>query len=623
MNPEQRRSGTSPRLPMLVATLALAFAVLGLVIIDFIVERNSILRTLEAQARVVGENSIPALVFDNPSVAETNLASLASNPFLRGAAIHSAALTADRSLFAYYQHDPSDRFFVADGELNPHVFDLVAHYPVTWQGETIGEVMIVTHARELFNRAAIYLATVVSVAAAALVLVLLLTTGLRRRVAATEHQLALRANYDDLTGLANRRLLKESLDSAVLVAQRRKQSIAVLFCDLDNFKVVNDSLGHALGDRLLKQVAQRLRDSIRRSDLIARIGGDEFVAVLAGSNESDAAHVAEHILQSLLPSFDLDGRSLSVGTSIGIAIYPTDGDNAGDLLRAADTALYAAKNAGRNNFHFFSHMLGAKAHERLSIEHGLRQALERDDLRVHYQPQVELTSGRLIGAEALLRWESSEFGNVSPAVFIPIAEECGLIGEIGYRVLDEACRQTSAWLRHHPDFVVAVNVSVRQLTDPSLATQVENCLRKNNLAPRHLNLEITESALLTKTTDVDNNLLALDRLGVGLNLDDFGTGYSSLGYLKQLPIDCLKIDQGFVRQLPKNANDAAIVSAVIALAHALDMLVLAEGVETEAQRDYLRRAGCTQAQGWFFGRPVSPEAFELQNFNRSDQEAQP
>ena len=328
-----------------------------------------------------------------------------------------------------------------------------------------------------------------------------------------------------------------------------------------------------------------------------------------------ASHVAEHVISALSEPYALQGQELSLGTSVGIAMYPRDGADAGALLRAADTALYAAKSAGKGVYQFFSPALERQAHERMALESGLRRALTQGQFRVHYQAQVDVASGAVVGAEALIRWKSPDFGDVPPARFIPIAEESGLIGEIGAWVLDEACRQAHEWIEWIPAFVIAVNLSARQLNDPMLAERVGACLSRHVLAPMQLELEITESALLTSTNVVHDNLRALDTLGVHLSLDDFGTGYSSLGYLKRLPISRLKIDQGFVRQLPEDADDAAIVEAIVALAGALDMTVVAEGVETEAQLEFLRKTGCQYAQGWLIGKALAPEEFTARHLD--------
>ncbi|MBW7861009.1 MAG: EAL domain-containing protein [Rhodocyclaceae bacterium] len=610
MNPLPARA-TRPthRLPFLAAGIALAIAMLVLVVIDWLGERDALLATLRTQARIVAENSVAALVFEDPAAGQANLATLVGHPPVRAAALYRSSPGVAPTLFAQYTTPGHETAFAPQGLPAPRLTEFHVSAPIPFHDEIVGQVLIIAGVGEVAGRVGRYLFTVIVVAGFALTLAYLLTGGLRRRIFEAEQQLETRANYDELTGLPNRSLFNDHLETAIATACRGERPLALLFCDLDNFKVINDSLGHAEGDRLLKLVAQRLRGAMRHSDAIGRLGGDEFVAILHDCDADAASRIADHVIRTLLTPFRLDTRSLSVGTSVGIALYPHDGTTAGELLRAADTALYAAKSSGRNMFHFFSRELDERAHERLALEHGLRSALARGELHLHYQPQVSLATRGVIGAEALLRWHSPEFGEVSPARFIPIAEECGLIGEIGAWVLDQACRQAREWIGPLPGFVIAVNLSARQLADPALAGEIAACLHRNGLAPQQLELELTESALLTHAPEVDANLLALDAMQVGLSLDDFGTGYSSLAYLKRLPIRRLKIDRAFVQHLPGNADDAAIVAAILALAGALDMEVVAEGVESDAQCAFLTEAGCHHAQGWWFGRPMAPEAF--------------
>jgi diguanylate cyclase len=605
--PPRRHNG----LQLLAAGLALGIAMLILVSLEYVDEHRSLLAGLEAQARVVGESSIPALIFEDAPAAAANLSSLGPLSSIRGAALYRIEEGSGVAvLFATHVLPGETADFPARGLPERFFSDIAVDLPLRFEGEPIGHIHVLASRDEMLRRVGRYLLTVMLVASGALVLAYLLTGRLRRRVSETERMLETRAHFDDLTGLPNRNLFQDRMARAVAQAGRDKRPLALLFCDLDNFKVINDSLGHATGDALLQLVGRRLRGTTRQTDTICRLGGDEFVAILEDCDAEGAARVADHLIGTLSEPYHLDDRTLSVGTSVGIALYPQDGEDAGQLLRAADTALYAAKSAGRNVFRYFSAALDAQAHERMALENGLRHALARGELYLHYQPQVNIAERRVVGAEALLRWRSDEFGEVSPVRFIPIAEECGLIGEIGAWVLNEACRQASVWLANQPDFVMAVNVSARQLGDPALVGQVADCLQRYALPPARLDLEITESALLTHSEEVDDNLRGLDALGVGLSLDDFGTGYSSLGYLKHLPIDRLKIDRGFVQHLPDNPDDAAIVGAILALAGALAMDVVAEGVETETQLAFLHAAGCRHAQGWLFGRAEAPEVFE-------------
>lgn len=599
------------RLQLLAAGLALTIAMAVLVSIEYVKERDALLASLEAQARIVGEGSAAALLFDDPANAAVNLAALRSIAAIRGAALYrhtqpgSAALRFAEYLAPNTSLSLPDRMG-ADDKLPP----LSVAVPIAMEGRNIGLIHIVSGPEVLVARLGRYLITVLLVAAGALALAYFLTGRMRRHIAETESMLHTHANYDDLTQLPNRRMFNQCMNRAVSDAATSGRAVSLLFCDLDNFKVINDSLGHAAGDALLELVAHRLRSAVRQSDTICRIGGDEFVAILEDCGDRGAATVAAHIIDTLTTPFTLGERSLSIGTSIGIAVYPRDGSDTGHLLRAADTALFAAKSAGRNMARFFSETLDVQAHERMALEGGLRRALQLHEFQVCYQVQIEAATGDVIGAEALLRWHSPEFGDVPPDRFIGLAEECGLIGEIGTWVLNEACGQAAKWTRHIPGFVMAVNLSGKQLEDPALPSQVDACLKRFGITAQQLELEITESTLLTHSEVMQENLRALDAMNLGLSLDDFGTGYSSLAYLKRLPIARLKIDRGFVQDLPHDNEDAAIVSAIIALASSLGMDVVAEGVETGEQLAFVRNAGCRFVQGWLFGKAVAPEQFE-------------
>lgn len=607
-----RAARSSIRLQLLGAGLALGIAMLALVALEYLEEREILLGTLETQARVVGEGSVAALVFNNAGAASKQLASIGAATSLRHAALYRVNEETDETvLFAAYAAPGVESALPEDGVPSRGLMQIAVTLPVEFDEQVLGLVYMESGVEEVLARVGRYLITVLLVISGALGIAYLLTGGLRRHIAETERMLETRAYYDELTGLPNRNLFNDRMARAIARARREGIPLTLLFCDLDNFKVINDSLGHAAGDVLLQHVADRLRGVMRVSDTVCRLGGDEFVAILEGSDANAAAHVAEHIIAALSAPYLLGARTLSIGTSLGIAIYPEDGKDAGELLRAADTALYAAKSAGRSVFRFFSRELDAQAHDRMALESGLRQALGKGELHLHYQPQVAMESGAVVGAEALLRWHSAEFGDVPPARFIPVAEDSGLIREIGTWVLQEACRQARVWRAHHPDFVMAVNISALQLNEPRLVDEVAACLARFGIPPAQLELEITESALLNQSGTVDATLRALDELGVHLSLDDFGTGYSSLGYLKRLPIDRLKIDRGFVENLPHSADDAAIVEAIMALAGALRMSVIAEGVETEEQLIFLHQAGCACAQGWLFGRAVAPAEFEL------------
>ncbi len=428
------------------------------------------------------------------------------------------------------------------------------------------------------------------------------------RLKQSEEQLERLAHYDPLTQLPNRLLLQSRLAHSLELAERDKRRLAVMLLDLDRFKNVNDSLGHPAGDELLTLIAARLAARLRDEDTIARLGGDEFIVVLEDLRDPNgAANLATQLIKLLSDEpFRLMGNhDVYIGASIGISLYPDDGHDSMELIRNADTAMYQAKAAGRNTYRFYTEELTRKAHARLSLETRLRQALENDELTVHYQPQVDVASNRVTGVEALARWQHPEDGLISPAHFIPLAEESGLIIPLGDQVLRKAMTQTHAWHRAgFSELYVAVNLSSRQFQKSDLAERLGHLLDQTGLRPDRLELEITESLLLEHGMHAMYILGQLRDLGIKLAIDDFGTGYSSLAYLKRLPIHKLKIDQGFVQGIPHDTKDMEIASTIIAMAHNLRLEVLAEGVETSAQLDFLRTRGCDAYQGYLYSPPV-------------------
>jgi len=427
-----------------------------------------------------------------------------------------------------------------------------------------------------------------------------------------EEQVKHLAFHDTLTSLPNRLLFNDRLDMAVVQAHRAHQKLATLFLDLDRFKVINDSLGHSVGDELLRRIAERVTGCIREGDTVARLGGDEFtVLVPAIAHEEDAAKIAQKILEVLRLPFFIDQRELFVTTSIGVAIYPGDGQDAETLVRNADTAMYRAKEQGRDNYQLYTPGMNSKALERLSLESRLRQALHNEELVLYYQPLIDLSSGHVRGAEALLRWRHPALGLIPPAEFISLAELSGLIVPIGQWVLRTACAQLRRWHdMGYPNLSVAVNLSSRQFQQTDLVHQVTDALERSQLPPGALDLEITESNAMQNAEVSISTLGSLKDLGVSLSMDDFGTGYSSLNYLKRFPIDRIKIDQSFVRDVTQDPDDAAIAIAVIAMAHSMQLSVVAEGVETEEQLAFLRQNRCDEMQGYLFSPPVPAEEFE-------------
>jgi diguanylate cyclase (GGDEF)-like protein len=418
--------------------------------------------------------------------------------------------------------------------------------------------------------------------------------------------------HDQLTGLANRYLFNDRLGQAVAAARRSGRKMAVLFIDLDNFKLVNDTLGHGVGDGMLRSVAGHLVSALRESDTAGRVGGDEFALLLTNlKDELDARRVASKILDALSNSIELRDRSMSCTVSIGIATLPSNGSDPKELVRKADTAMYHAKKRGRNRFEFYTEDMNEAVMRRILLEGGLRTATQDASLRLHYQPLLDLRRERIVGAEALIRWEHPELGFLPPDDFVPVAEETGQIVSLGQWVLEEACRQNAEWQRPgNEGFRISVNISARQLQEADFPEQVRSVLDASNLKPELLDLEITESSLVHDAELTVNALHALKELGVHLSIDDFGTGYSALSYLKHLPIDALKIDQSFVRTLKSDPADATIIQAVVMMARGLNLTTVAEGVETRDQLLLLGSYGCNRMQGFLFGRPMDAEAFE-------------
>lgn len=425
----------------------------------------------------------------------------------------------------------------------------------------------------------------------------------RKRAEEAVEQLAY---FDLLTGLPNRALLKDRLNQAIALAKRSGKKISVLFLDLDRFKQVNDTLGHSAGDRLLEMVALRLQSIVRKSDTVSRLGGDEFVIIVPDSDHAeDAAKVAHKIQTAMTSPFPLDGQEVFTSTSIGIAMYPTNGDAAESLLKNADTAMYSTKDQGGNGYRFFSEEMNLRAVQRLALEGRLRRSLARGDFLLHYQPQVHLTTGCLVGMEALLRWNCPEEGAVSPADFIPLAEETGLIIPLGEWVLEQACRQAAAWHKAGLFPVrMAVNISAKQFYQRSFPDAVARILSETGIPHGVLELELTESTLTENPAEVSATMRHFREMGIKIAIDDFGTGYSSLSYLKLFPLNRIKIAQEFVRDIITDTNDAGIAEAVIAMGHSLGLEVIAEGVENEDQQIFLQLRGCDEAQGYHYARPL-------------------
>jgi len=430
---------------------------------------------------------------------------------------------------------------------------------------------------------------------------------------AMARQMAHAAEHDALTGLPNRMLLNDRVSQAIIAAPHHMKKVAVLFLDLDGFKHINDSLGHPIGDKLLQSIANRLVECARDSDTVSRQGGDEFVVLLSEVEQAeDAAIAARRMLQTVAECYSIDRHDLHVTASVGVSVYPDDGLDAETLIKNADTAMYQAKESGRQSYKFFKPAMNVRAVERQSLEEGLQRALERRELTLYYQPQVNLTTGAITGAEALIRWMHPTRGLVSPADFIPVAEDCGLILSIGAWVLREACGQARAWMDAGLRATnMAVNVSAMEFRDQNFLENLFAILAETGLDPKSLELELTESVLMKHAASTAKILQALRESGMRVAVDDFGTGYSSLSYLRKFPVDTLKIDQSFIRQISTDGDDTTIVKAVIGMARDLKLRVIAEGVETPEQAVFLRACRCQEAQGYYFGRPVPPQQFAM------------
>ncbi len=445
-----------------------------------------------------------------------------------------------------------------------------------------------------------------------------------------QQSLAFMANYDSLTQLPNRTLFRDRLTHALARARRHEKLAALMFLDLDRFKMINDSLGHAIGDKLLQAVAARLIQTLRAADtvsrystaeimpgemgsaIISRLGGDEFTVILEGlKHVNDAASAAQKIIEALTAPFDIDGRAVYITTSIGIALFPLDDSDIDTLLKHADMAMYRSKESGRNNYHFYGEEMNSCVHQRLAMETSLRAALENKEFSLCYQPKTDVDSGHLIGVEALLRWSNPMFGKATPDQFVPVLEEMGLIVEIGEWVLRTACLQVKTWQQAGlVPMRLAVNLSARQFRQSDVAERIAKVLEETGIAPAMLELEMTEGMLMEHIEASSTTLSALSGLGVKLSIDEFGTGYSSLPYLERFPIDTLKIDRSFVSDITTSSNDAAVTNAIIALAGSLQMGVVAVGVETEEQKAVLQRQGCGQMQGYLLSRPLPADECE-------------
>jgi diguanylate cyclase (GGDEF)-like protein len=432
----------------------------------------------------------------------------------------------------------------------------------------------------------------------------------QQKIQETEDRLLLKSVIDELTGLPNRAGLNQALPRALNKAQRYSRKLALLFIDLDSFKPINDRLGHEAGDYVLKTIGERFKAGLRSSDLVARIGGDEFVVLV--EDLTDAKYlggVAQKLLSAAQKAFVIDGHEIDVSASIGIATYPVDGKDANTLLRHADAAMYKAKESGKNNFQYYSEDLNTHSLQRMALESSLTHALEGKQLFIEFQPIVDQSTGKVLAAESLLRWQHPDIGLVSPNQFIPLAEENGIIEEIGQWVIEESCLQSKIFLKSQPDFTISVNLSERELMDPYLTQRIRSILERTNFPGSNLQLEIPESLMITNPDDAVVLLHDLKDLGVKIALDDFGTGYSSLSGLKKFPISAIKVDRSFLQSIPQDKENMDMTATICAIGHSMGLSVIAEGVENEQQKTVLLGLECVQAQGFFYSKPQSPQDF--------------
>jgi diguanylate cyclase (GGDEF)-like protein len=578
--------------------------------------RDSLRQDLSVQAHIVGDHVEAALAFRDKKAAEEILGALRASESIAAAAI----LDADGNVFASYDRRANGATPVPPlpGALAERE-KVQAEHVIDYRGTRLGLVRLTASLDPTYVRLAVFVAATLVTLAMSMILAKLLISGTHKAAKRAEERLNYLAHFDPVTNLYNRHAFNERLDFAIERARRFGGRVALLLLDLDNFKAVNDTLGHQAGDALLMNVAQRLLLKLRRGDTTCRLGGDEFAVILENIPDGhQAAVVAKNVVESIAAPFQLESQEVFVTASCGVGLFPDHADGAERLIRNTDTAMYHAKEAGKNIAAMFRGEMNEKANRRINIEGGLRLALERDELQLYFQPKMDSRRRRLTGAEALLRWRHPDHGFIGPAEFIPVAEDCGLIIPIGAWVLRAACMQAAAWDREGRDAIgMSVNVSALQLKDPKFIGMVADALSLSALPPHRLELELTESMLME---DVESNLAVLRRLralGVHLSIDDFGTGFSSMSYLKRFPINTLKIDQSFVADLPADKENAGISQAIIALAHTLNLKTVAEGVETESQAEFLASSGCDYLQGYLFS-PALPASQFTEWWDRGD-----
>ncbi len=618
MKPQTDRIRSSNRLSLLSTGLALLIAFILLMVYQYVIGYQQMHEELRTEAAIIGANSAAALVFKDFKAAQETLGAVQLTPRITGAALYRAdgerlAITGAWPFPPWLDPSnpaPPQKQVATSTMVGHHWLGEVLREDVRLEGSQVGILLLHVSFTSLYWRMLEYALGVLAIAAVALMLTYRLTAGLRRRMVRAEEQLQMMAFYDQVSGLPNRSLFERELRQAAARAAREPKGAALLFIDVDDFKKINDTLGHAAGDQALRMISQRLTAVLRSGDVVARLGGDEFAAILYGIGDPDnAAKVTSQMIETMAHPLLTTPTPSHVGLSIGVLLLPCDVSDPTVLLQRADMAMYVAKTHGKNGFRFFSEAIDARVRKDLELEAGLRQALQNKGggLWVAYQPQIRSQTQQLAGVEALARWRQPDGQQVSPGEFIPVAERCGLIAELGDWVLNQICRDL-AHLRTRGVALrrVSINVSPHQLLHGcGLVEHIGATLARFGEDPQHFEFELTESALMDEDGAVV--LDAFHAAGFSLSIDDFGTGYSSFGHIKRFYVGELKIDQSFVQGLPEDAENAAIVRAVIQMARALSLTVVAEGVETLEQADFLRTCGCDILQGYLLGRPMPPD----------------
>jgi diguanylate cyclase (GGDEF)-like protein len=585
---------------LIAAVAALLIAGCILIVYQFLSLRQALTEEVEVQAAIVADNISAPLMFRDREVAAEMLRAFRTAPFLMSVTVYDLR---GMSFADYHTRDSAPGADLSSRIDRSRFGYVLVRRPVTYRGTELGEVVLVTSTARIRVGMLRYIALLVTASIGSLLVVGLVVRKSKARMVKAERELDYFAHTDPVTELPNRRASYKSLETAI---ERRCDTsrVALLLIDLDNFKTVNDTAGHGAGDDLLRQVAGVLRSVVRGSDFVGRIGGDEFVVIAAPVvDRAGAEAVARKITEALRVPFQVDGLEVFATASVGVCVYPDDADSMSELVSKADMALYNAKDLGRNRYSGFHPDMTTLTQRRAQLERDLRKSMEQGGLQVYYQPQYDCASETIVGVEALLRWPHPEHGMVPPAEFIPIAEESGLIVELGRWVLERACEDAVGWtLRTGLELSVAVNVSARQLREKDFIHVIERTLRNTGMAPGRLELELTESLLMEDMKSAVAFMHAAREIGVRISIDDFGTGYSSLSYLQTFPLNQLKIDRSFVQLLP--SAGFTIASAVISLAHGFKLSVVAEGVENKEQLAWLQEAGCDYVQGYLLGRPM-------------------